>query len=80
MVARVLAAEPKVIVMDELTHGIKSPQGLSQLLLMVRRLAEHEVTCLYLARRPSDAFQLADRVTVLARRHRGRPVGAGELR
>ena len=65
MVARVLAAEPKLIVMDELTHGIKSPQGLSQLLLMVRRLAEHEVTCLYLARRPSDAFQLADRVTVL---------------
>ena len=32
---------------------------------MVRRLAEHEVTCLYLARRPADAFQLADRVTVL---------------
>jgi putative multiple sugar transport system ATP-binding protein len=65
MVARVLAAEPKLIVMDELTYGIKSPQGLSQLLLMVRRLAEHEVTCLYLARRPFDAFQLADRITVL---------------
>ncbi len=65
MVLRVLAAEPKLVVMDELTHGIKSPQGLSQLLHMVRRLAEHEVTCLYLARRPGDAFQLADRVTVL---------------
>ena len=60
-----LAAEPKLVVMDEATHGIKSPQGLSQLLHMVRRLAEHEVTCLYLARRPSDAFQLADRLTVL---------------
>jgi putative multiple sugar transport system ATP-binding protein len=65
MILRVLAAEPKLVVLDELTHGIKSPQGLSQLLLMVRRLAEHEVTCLYLARRPSDAFQLADRITVL---------------
>jgi putative multiple sugar transport system ATP-binding protein len=65
MILRVLAAEPKLIVLDEVTHGIKSPQGLSQLILMVRRLAEHEVTCLYLARRPSDAFLLADRVTVL---------------
>jgi len=65
MILRVLAAEPKLVVLDEVTHGIKSPQGLSQLLLMVRRLAEHEVTCLYLARRPSDAFQLADRITVL---------------
>ena len=65
MVTRVLAAEPKLIVMDELTHGIKSPQGLGQLFHMVRRLAEKDVTCLYLARRPSDAFQIADRITVL---------------
>jgi putative multiple sugar transport system ATP-binding protein len=65
MILRVLAAEPKLVVLDEATHGIKSPQGLSQLLHMVRRLAEHEVTCLYLSRRPADAFQLADRVTVL---------------
>jgi putative multiple sugar transport system ATP-binding protein len=65
MILRVLAAEPKLVVLDEVTHGIKSPQGLSQLLHMVRRMAEREVTCLYLARRPADAFQLADRVTVL---------------
>jgi putative multiple sugar transport system ATP-binding protein len=65
MILRVLAAEPKLVVLDEVTHGIKSPQGLSQLLHMVRRLAEREVTCLYLSRRPADAFQLADRVTVL---------------
>jgi ABC-type sugar transport system ATPase subunit len=28
-------------------------------------MAERQITCLYLARRPADAFQIADRVTVL---------------
>jgi putative multiple sugar transport system ATP-binding protein len=65
MIARALSTNSRLIVMDEPSYGLKSPQAISQLLLMVRRLAERGVTCLYMARTPADAFQLADRVTVL---------------
>jgi putative multiple sugar transport system ATP-binding protein len=65
MIARALSTNSKLIVLDEPSYGLKSPQAISQLLLMVRRLAERGITCLYVARTPSDAFQLADRVTVL---------------
>lgn len=65
MIARALSTNSKLIVLDEPAYSLKSPQAISQLLHMVRRLAERGITCIYMARTPSDAFQLADRVTVL---------------
>jgi ABC-type sugar transport system ATPase subunit len=65
MIARALSTNSKLIVMDEPSYSLKSPQAISQLFHMVRRLAERGITCIYMARTPSDAFQLADRVTVL---------------
>jgi putative multiple sugar transport system ATP-binding protein len=65
MIARALSTDSKLIILDEPSYGLKSPQAISQLFHMVRRLAERGITCLYMARTPSDAFQIADRVTVL---------------
>ena len=65
MIARALSANSKLVVLDEPCYGLKSPQAISQLFHMVRRLAERGITCLYMSRTPSDAFQIADRVTVL---------------
>jgi putative multiple sugar transport system ATP-binding protein len=65
MIVRALSTNPKLIILDEPSYGLKSPQAISKLFHMVRRLAEREVTCLYMARTSSDAFQIADRVTVL---------------
>jgi ABC-type sugar transport system ATPase subunit len=65
MIARSLATNSKLIILDEPSYGLKSPQAISQLFHMVRRLSERGITCLYMARSSSDAFQIADRVTVL---------------
>lgn len=65
MIARALCVGPRVIILDEPLYNITIPHAIGQLLLLIRRLAERQITCLYLARRPADAFQIADRVTVL---------------
>ena len=44
---------------------LNSVRAVSQILWLVRRMAEHGLTVLYMARRPADTFQVADRVTVL---------------
>ena len=64
-IARAAATTPKLIVLDEPTTGLTTAAELSALLLAVRSLIEHNITCLYLTRRPMEVIQLADRVTVL---------------
>jgi putative multiple sugar transport system ATP-binding protein len=65
MIARALFINPRLIVLDEPLFGIAEAAAASRVLYMVRRLAAEGITCVYLARRPSDATQIADRVTVL---------------
>jgi len=65
LMARALAVEPQVIVLDEPLYGIGDVSGVSRILHTIRRLAEQRVTTLYLARRVAEVCQIADRVTVL---------------
>lgn len=65
MIARALAIEPTVIVLDEPLFGISGQHAASQLFWTVRRIVEHGITCLYLARRLAEATQVADVITVL---------------
>lgn len=65
MIARALIVQPKVIVLDEPAAFLKSAGEQTQLIRVVRLLAERGVGILYLARRIADAMLIADRVTVL---------------
>ena len=65
MIARGLAASPQLVVLDEPISGIPGQHAASQLLLTIRRIAERGVTCLYLAKRPAEAMQVAQAITVL---------------
>ena len=65
MIARSLAASPRLLILDEPLSGIAGHHAASQLLLAVRRLADRGATCLYLARRPAEAMQVAQMITVL---------------
>lgn len=65
MILRALAASPRLLILDEPLSGIAGHHAASQLLLAVRRLVDRGATCLYLARRPADAMQVAQTITVL---------------
>ncbi len=63
--ARALASRPKVIVLDEPAAVLRTAGEQSQLIRALRLLASRDIGCLYLARRPVEATQVADRITVL---------------
>lgn len=65
MIARALSLDVKVVVMDEPAAFLTTPQDLSQLFRAVRSLAERDIATLYLTRRPAEAVQIADRISVL---------------
>jgi ABC-type sugar transport system ATPase subunit len=65
MIARGLATSPQLLIVDEPVSGIPGHHAASQLLLTIRRIAERGVTCLYLAKRPAEAMQVAQAITVL---------------
>lgn len=65
MIARALAIEPNLIVLDEPLFGISGQHAASQLFWTVRRIVDHGITCLYLTRRLTEAMQVADVVTIL---------------
>ncbi len=65
MIARGLAVNPKLIVLDEPLADVPGFHASAQLLRFVRRIAEHGLTCLYLTRRPEDALVVASSITVL---------------
>ncbi len=65
MIARALCIKPRLVVLEEPMADLSSARAISQVLWLVRRMAERGLTVLYMARRPADTFQVADRVTVL---------------
>ncbi len=64
-IARALASHPKVIVLDEPAALLRTAGEQSQLIRALRLLAGRDLGFLYLARRPVEATQIADRITVL---------------
>ena len=65
VLARALNVNPRLVVLDEPAAYATSPAAMSQLLRIARLLASQDIAILYLTRTPSEAMQIADRVTVL---------------
>ncbi len=65
MIARAVSVHPYLVVLDEPTTNLTTPEAISQLVYAVRRLPALGITCLYLSRRLPDAVQIGDRVTIL---------------
>ena len=65
MIARGLAVNPKLIVLDEPLTDVAGFHATAQLLRFVRRMAEHGLTCLYLTQRVPDALVVANAITAL---------------
>jgi ABC-type sugar transport system ATPase subunit len=65
MILRALCIDPQLVVLEEPLADLSSVQSVSQILWLIRRMVERGLTVLYMARRPSNAIQLADRITVL---------------
>jgi ABC-type sugar transport system ATPase subunit len=65
VIARGLASQPKVVVLDEPAASLTTAQELSQLFRVVRLMVERDIAVLYLTRRVPEAMQIADRITVL---------------
>ena len=73
MIARGLAVNPTVVVLDEPLAEVTGFHAAAQLQRFVRRMAEHGVACLYLTQRVQDALVVANTITAL---RDGRVVGA----
>jgi ABC-type sugar transport system ATPase subunit len=65
MILRALCIDPRLVVLEEPLADLSSVQAVSQIIWLIRRMVERGLTILYMARRPSNAIQVADRVTVL---------------
>jgi ABC-type sugar transport system ATPase subunit len=75
MILRALCIEPRLVVLEEPLADLSTVQAVSQIMWFIRRIVEHGLTILYMARRPSNVLQVADRVTVL---RDGRVAGSWE--
>jgi ABC-type sugar transport system ATPase subunit len=65
MIARALSFDTEIIVLDEPAAFLTTAQDLSQLFRALRSLAERNIATLYMTRRPAEAIQIADRISVL---------------
>ncbi len=65
MIARALSLGTQVVVLDEPAAILTSGQDLSQLFRAVRSLAERDIATLYMTRRPTEAVQIGDTISVL---------------
>jgi len=65
MIARALSLDTKIVVLDEPAAFLTTPQDLSNLFRTLRTLSERGIATLYLTRRPAEAVQIADRISVL---------------
>lgn len=65
MIARALSLGTQVVVLDEPAAILTSGQDLSQLFRAVRSMAERDIATLYMTRRPTEAVQIGDTISVL---------------
>src|SRR5690606_37957681 len=63
-IARAMAHEPKVMILDEPTSSLSSAEA-SRLFAVVERLREHGVAILYISHRMSDIRRIADRIVAV---------------
>ncbi len=63
-IARAMAHEPKVMVLDEPTSSLSSAEA-NRLFSVIDRLREHGVAILYISHRMSDIRRVADRIVAL---------------
>ena len=63
-IARAMAHEPKVLILDEPTSSLSSAEA-DRLFAVIDRLREHGVAILYISHRMSDIRRLADRIVSL---------------
>jgi simple sugar transport system ATP-binding protein len=63
-IARAMAHEPKVLILDEPTSSLSSVEA-NRLFALIDRLKEHGVAILYISHRMSDIRRLADRIVCL---------------
>ena len=75
-IARALAHEARVVVMDEPTSSL-TPNEISLLFTVIRRLAALGIAVLYVSHKLDEVFEIADTVTVLrdGRNVSTRPIG-----
>ena len=77
-VARLLAHEPRILILDEPTAALGESDSL-RILAMVKRLAESGKSIIYVSHRLDEIFQICDRITVLRDGHSQKPRAAAEL-
>lgn len=65
MITRALSHETQLVVLDEPAAFLTSGQELSQIFRAVRTLAERDIATLYMTRRPTEAVQIGDNISVL---------------
>jgi len=63
-IARAMASEPKVMVLDEPTSSLSSAEA-DRLFALIERLRDEGVAILYISHRMSDIRRLADRIVTL---------------
>ena len=77
-VARLLAREPRVLILDEPTAALGERDSL-RILAMVKKLAENGKSLIYVSHRLDEIFEICDRITVLRDGMSQRPRAAAEL-
>ena len=65
MLVRALSTDPRLIVLDEPSAFSSGPGESAQLMRALRDLAGQNLALLYLTRRPEEAMQIGDRITIL---------------
>jgi simple sugar transport system ATP-binding protein len=65
-IARTRLSDPRIVLMDEPTAAI-SVRQVTEVLALIRRLREHDISVVLISHRMPDVFAVADRVVVLRR-------------
>jgi simple sugar transport system ATP-binding protein len=65
-IARTRLSEPKIVLMDEPTAAI-SVRQVAEVLSLIRRLRDHNITVVLISHRMPDVFAVADRIVVMRR-------------